>query len=190
VSGVHSPNSDFSDDVQCSAPVQQLFEKNDKLLYYPAGLTGPHTLQDDYVEAQGDPKVFICPTGLLSTSKTFSAGELNMGPGTVIDLHGDISVQYQGDNNLVVYLNSGVNSVPVFASGHTVSSCSAGECFLTFGDDGDLKTTVNGATEFSTGTSGRGKSLTFLNEAPYVKILDAQGNIIFSAVTNTPVGTS
>lgn len=93
----------------------------------------------------------------------------------------NVIAQYQGDNNLVV-LQAGS---PVWASGHTLSGGCNGGCQLKFGSDGNLGSYFNGAVQWSTNTSGRGQTMVVINQAPWIQIKDASGNVIWDTTQST-----
>ncbi|UKZ78827.1 hypothetical protein TrVFT333_006572 [Trichoderma virens FT-333] len=184
VSGVPSPKSSFSDASQCSAPIQSVFNQNANLIYYPAGLTGNQNLQSGFVAAPGNTTNFLCSTIALPNSVTFNAGQLTISTdtGPFASLH-NVIAQYQGDNNLVV-LQAGK---PVWASGHTLSQgCgSPSGCQLRFDSSGNLGTYFNNAVQWQTNTSGRGKTMVVLNQAPWIQIKDGSGNVIWDTTKST-----
>ncbi|KAL1965493.1 hypothetical protein VTN77DRAFT_5749 [Rasamsonia byssochlamydoides] len=184
VSQVNKPNAAFADDVTCSAEIKTLFNEDSNLVYYPAGLTGTANLQSGFIQATQNATNFICTTGILPSEQTYQENELNIVSDSApfATLHGDIVMQYQGDNNVVVYNTSTGSYVPMWASGHTVSQgCgSPSLCRLIFQGDGNLVTYYNNTPQWSSGTAGVGKTMNCLNEAPWIEILDASGNVVWT----------
>ncbi|KAH8705718.1 pectin lyase fold/virulence factor [Talaromyces proteolyticus] len=62
VTGVTKPLSAYASDNSCDNVVKDLFNANDLLSYYPAGLTGTHNLQSGFVAMSGNGTNFICAT--------------------------------------------------------------------------------------------------------------------------------
>ncbi|RFU81102.1 hypothetical protein TARUN_1111 [Trichoderma arundinaceum] len=184
VSGVTSPKSSFADASHCSSAIQSVFNQNANLIYYPAGVTGAQNLQSGFVATPGNATNFLCSSTPLPNSVSFNPGQLTIvsDSGPFADLH-NVIAQYQGDNNLVV-LQAGS---PVWASGHTLDQgCgNPSGCQLKFGSDGNLGTYFNGALQWSTNTSGRGKSMVVLNQAPWIQIKDNSGNVIWDTTKST-----
>lgn len=180
VSGVTSPKSKFADASHCSQPIQQLFNDNSNLVYYPTGVTGEQNLQSDFKAASGNVTNFLCSTTPLPSSITYSDGKLDIVSDSpaFANLHGVI-MQYQGDNNIVVLDTASGNAV--WASGHTINGgCgSPSLCRLAFTADGNLLTYYNGKPQFSTGTEGRGTSMVCMNESPWIQIFDKSGTVIW-----------
>lgn len=185
VSGVTSPKSSFADASQCNSAIQSVFNSNANLIYYPAGISGSQNLQSGFVATPGNATNFLCSTLPLPNSVTFSPGQLTVvsDSGPFATLH-NVIAQYQGDNNLVV-LQEGS---PVWASGHTLpngGNCgSPSGCRLIFGSDGNLGSYFNGAQQWSTNTSGSGKSMVVLNQSPWIQIKDGSGNVIWDTTKN------
>ncbi|KAL7920719.1 hypothetical protein ACQKWADRAFT_153533 [Trichoderma austrokoningii] len=185
VSGVTSPKSSFADASQCSQPIQSVFNSDADLIYYPAGISGSQNLQSGFVATPDNATNFLCSSLPLPNSVTFSPGQLSVvsDSGPFAKLH-NVIAQYQGDNNLVV-LQEGT---PVWASGHTLpngGNCgSPSGCILTFGSDGNFASFFNGVQQWSTNTSGSGKSLVVFNQAPWIQIKDGSGNVIWDTTDN------
>jgi hypothetical protein len=95
-------------------------------------------------------------------------------------------MQYQGDNNVVVYTTTN-GETAVWASGHTLSSgCgSPSLCRMSFQGDGNLVTYYNNVPQWSSGTSGTGNTMVCLNQAPWIQILDTSGNVIWDTTKST-----
>ncbi|KAH8799794.1 hypothetical protein F5884DRAFT_686279 [Xylogone sp. PMI_703] len=188
VSGVTTPRSNFADGSQCVPAIQTLFNNNDALVYYPAGVVGTKNLQSGFVAATGNITNFLCTSEPLPSSVSFTPNSLNIASdtGPFADLHGLI-IQYQGDSNIVALDTTNPNGeTPVWASGHTVASCgSPSLCHLSFQGDGNLVTYFNNTPLFSSGTAGRGAKLTALNKAPYLQIFDASGAVIWDTTKAT-----
>ena len=189
VSGVTSPKSNFADASHCSPAIQTLFNQNANLIYYPPGVTGPQNLQSGFVAASANVTNFLCSTTPLpiSVSYTKSALDIVSDSPPFANLKGVI-MQYQGDNNVVVYNTTSPSGyVPVWSSGHTLSSgCgSPSLCDMIFQGDGNLVTYYNNVPQWSTGTAGVGNTMVCLNEAPWIQILDASGNVIWDTTKST-----
>ncbi|UKZ64069.1 uncharacterized protein TrAtP1_005289 [Trichoderma atroviride] len=185
VSGVTSPKSSFADASQCSQAIQSVFNSNANLIYYPAGISGSQNFQSGFVATPGNATNFLCSSLPLPNSVTFQPGQLTVvsDSGPFATLH-NVIAQYQGDNNLVV-LQAGS---PVWASGHTLpngGNCgSPSGCQLKFGSDGNFASFFNGVQQWSTNTSGSGKSLVVLNQAPWIQVKDGSGNVIWDTTKN------
>jgi hypothetical protein len=162
-----------------------LFKEIAPFSYWSSGLSSPYTLQSGFVQAKVEPYHLICTTGLLPSRKTFGLNQLQMGPGTVAELHENILISYQTDSNLVVYNTSGSNSIVEWASGHTLpNGKTCGKlCTISFQGDGNLVTYYNGTVLWATKTQNKGNSLVFLNTSPWIEILDASGTNIWSTTT-------
>ncbi|OZJ03560.1 hypothetical protein BZG36_03103 [Bifiguratus adelaidae] len=182
---VHSPNAAFADDASCPYATQLLFNQSPHFSYWKAGLKSPYSLQSGFVQAIQEPYYFICPTGPLPSTQTFGPNGLSMAPGTVAQLHDNILITYQTDNNLVVYNTSSASWIPEWASGHTLpNGASCGRtCDLVFQGDGNLVTYANGKAMWETYTNGKGKKLVFRNRAPWIEVLDASGTVIWSTAS-------
>ncbi|OZJ02248.1 hypothetical protein BZG36_04916 [Bifiguratus adelaidae] len=183
-SGVHTPNSAFADDVQCPHATQLLFNANAHFSYWPTGLVSPYTLQSGFVQATEEPYSFICTTGPLPSNITYGLNQLFMGPGNVALLHENIMIAYQGDSNLVVYnTSSSGNAIVEWASGHTLTNGTCGNlCDIAFQGDGNLVTYYNGQPQWSTNTQNKGNTMVLMNKSPWIEILDASGNVVWSAI--------
>jgi hypothetical protein len=97
------------------------------------------------------------------------------------NLHGNIYISYQGDNNIVVYNTATGTAVTEWASGHTDSACSTtSTCTCDFQGDGNLVTYVDGVAKWSSGTANEGHTVTFLNESPWIEIANAAGAVIWT----------
>ncbi|RFU35451.1 hypothetical protein B7463_g849, partial [Scytalidium lignicola] len=188
VSGITTPRSNFADASQCDAGIQTLFNNNDALVYYPAGVIGAQTLQSGFVAAPSNVTNFLCTSEPLPNSVSFTPNSLNIVSDSppFANLHGVI-IQYQGDSNIVAYDTTNPNGFsPVWASGHTVSSCgSPSLCRLSFQGDGNFVSYFNNTPLFTSGTSGRGAQMTCLNTAPYIQIFDASGAVIWDTTDST-----
>ncbi|OBT38862.1 hypothetical protein VE00_10869 [Pseudogymnoascus sp. WSF 3629] len=181
VSGVTSPKSSFADASHCSQAIQTLFNENTDLIYYLPGVTGTQSLQSGFVAASSNVTNFLCSTLPLPNSVSYTKNSLNIVSDSApfANLHG-VVMQYQGDNNVVVYTTTNGETV-VWASGHTLSSgCgSPSLCRMSFQGDGNLVTYYNNVPRWSSGTSGTGNTMVCLNKAPWIQILDTSGNVIW-----------
>ncbi|MCJ1251674.1 hypothetical protein MMC30_008909 [Trapelia coarctata] len=182
ISGVTTPRSSFADASTCVSDIQTLFNADDSLVYYPAGLTGFKNLQSNFVPATANITNFLCTTPPLPSSITYMLNSLAIASDAppFAKLHGVI-MQYQGDSNVVVYNTTNPSGwQPVWASGHTVASCgSPSLCSLNFQGDGNLVTYYNHTPLWSSGTAGTGQKMVCLDAAPWIEILDAAGNVIW-----------
>jgi hypothetical protein len=189
VSGVTSPKSNFADASHCSSAIQTLFNQNANLIYYPPGVTGTQTLQSGFVAASANVTNFLCSTTPLPSSVSYAKSALNIVSDSApfANLKGVI-MQYQGDNNVVVYNTTSPSGyMPVWSSGHALNSgCgSPSLCDMTFQGDGNLVTYYNNIPQWSTGTAGVGNTMVCLNKAPWIQILDASGNVIWDTTKST-----
>jgi hypothetical protein len=186
VSGVTSPKSSFADASHCSAAIRTLFDENANLIYYPPGVTGSQTLQSGFAAASANVTNFLCSTTPLPNSVSYTTGALDIvsDSSPFASLHG-ITMQYQGDNNVVVLNTTG--NTPVWASGHTVSSgCgSPSLCDMIFQGDGNLVTYYNNTPQWNTGTQGVGSTMVCLNTAPWIQISDAAGKVVWDTTKST-----
>jgi len=100
-----------------------------------------------------------------------------------------IVMQFQSDGNVVV-LNTIVdpnNWVVEWANGETIpggGTCEEGVdqaslCTMNFGGDGNLYTSFNGTTLWSSNTSGLGNEMVCIDEAPWIQIKNAKGSVIW-----------
>lgn len=161
---------------------KDLWQENAHLVYYPAGLQGSNTLQSDFVAAGGNSTNLICTTPPLPSKVNYGLNQLNVGPNTVLaNLHNGILTQYQGDSNIVTYNTSTGSYVAVWASGHTSTACESNPdtCSCDFQGDGNFVTYAAGTPLFVSNTAGKGNTLTFLNERPWIQIADSAGNVIW-----------
>ena len=94
-----------------------------------------------------------------------------------------VSFYFQTDGNFVAYIGPTVKSNAVWASdtsGH--SRCSNPSlCYLAFLADGNLVISVRGNVIWSTGTAGRGYTLAFAGQAPYIAIYNKDNTKIWSS---------
>jgi hypothetical protein len=189
VSGVTSPKSNFADASHCSPAIQTLFNGNANLIYWPPGVTGPQTLQSDFIAATANVTNFLCSTTPLPSSVSFPLNGLQVVSDTppFASLKGVI-MQYQGDNNVVVLTTTGPNGLePVWASGHTLANGCGNPslCEMFFQGDGNLVTYFNNTPQWDTGTQGVGNSMLCLDQAPWIKILDVSGNAVWDTTMST-----
>lgn len=160
--------------------IQALFNKNANLVYYPQGVAGSQSLQQEFVPSTGNITNFLCTSTPLPGSVSYAKGTLDIvsDSGPFASLHGAI-MQYQGDSNVVVLDTT--TGKPAWASGHTVSGgCgNPSTCHLVFQGDGNLVTYYNNAPQWSTGTAGRGATMLCKNTTPWIQILDVAGQVIW-----------
>ncbi|KAF2095224.1 hypothetical protein NA57DRAFT_68186 [Rhizodiscina lignyota] len=187
VSGVTTPRSSFADASSCSTEIQNLFNDNDALVYYPAGVSGTANLQSGFVAASSNITNFLCTSTPKPSSVSFAAGDLSVTPekgSQFAVLSEGVIMQYQGDSNIVVLKSNAVQ----WASDHTVSSCGSGaqdQCKLTFSSDGTLASFFGSTEEFSTGTSGSGYTMVCINTAPWIQIKDSSGSVVWDTTKAT-----
>jgi hypothetical protein len=188
VSGLNKPSNSFSESNGCRAATKALWSANDRLVYYPTGLTGTSDLQSGFIASSANATNFICTTPPLPSSISYEANSLNVGINSVLaQLHNNILTQFQGDGNIVTYNTSTGSAVPVWSSGHTSSVCgtSSTACTCDFQGDGNWVTYANGQPQFLSNTAGQGHTLTFLNQEPWVEITDASGAVIWTTANAT-----
>jgi hypothetical protein len=176
-------DSTFADDGSCSAPVRALFDANAHLSYYPPGLTGPFTLQSGFVQSTGNPNFFICTTPPLNSTVSFGLGELvvNTTPDNFAELHGGYSFTYDNSAHIIVYNNSGTNTVVPWVFGKTVSACNH-LCTLVFQGDGNFVSYYNNTPLWASGTNGVGVELECYNQSPWVQIFNSAGKVVWNAI--------
>jgi len=187
VADVTTPRSSFADASTCVSEIQTLFNDDVSLIYYPAGVTGTTSLQSDFIAATSNVTNFLCTTTPLPSSVIYTPGfSITSDASRFATLHG-IIMQYQGDSNIVVENTTNPSGwEAVWASSHTVSNCgSPSLCTMNFTTDGNLATYYDGTMEFSTGTTGTGATMVCLDEAPWIRILDAGGNVVWDTTDSS-----
>jgi len=83
-----------------------------------------------------------------------------------------VSVHLQTDGNFTVYRGDTRKTNCMWHSGTWRSYHKGEDCELRFQGDGNLAIYVENAAVWSTGTQGRGQTLLFSNENPFMTILD------------------
>lgn len=88
-----------------------------------------------------------------------------------------IKVVFQKDGNFVAYNSSGT------AVAATASNSRGDPLALVFQDDGNLVVYTNGNPLWASDTApkARGGRLVLQNKSPYIRILDASGNVVYTA---------
>ena len=184
MSGVHSPNTDFSDASLCSTEVQNSFDAGDRLIVYRPSVAGPLTLQSDFVSIPTNGTHWLCLSKPLPTSLSFAPGEISVtgaaGKGVIADLS-HFRVQLQGDGNTVGYDTTGGVNTPRWSTGHLRNGCGddGSQCKVEFGSDGNFSETDSQGLLWTSATGGRGSSFVLYNDEPWVEIKDAQGTTIW-----------
>ncbi len=188
VSGIPTPHSSYADASQCDSGIQSLFQSSASLVWYPAGVSGTTNLQSGFVAGASNLTNFLCTSTPLPTRQTYGLNQLAIAsdapPFATLP---NIIMQYQGDSNVVVYSTSTGNYVPEWASGHTVSGgCgSPTTCHLDFQGDGNLVAYHGSEAMWATNTDGRGNEMRCFDEAPWIQILDAAGNVIWDTTMSS-----
>lgn len=106
----------------------------------------------------------------------YKAGTLNLSSGKNITIQ-SVKFNIQEDGNLVIYKSGS----PIRAS-NTFADCSNSKCNLIFQGDGNLVFyNSRGIPLWDSGTYGHENSrIEFSDTAPYIRIIDSSGNLLFA----------
>ena len=116
--------------------------------------------------------------------QTWPLGTFATYPGTFSSLDYGVNMVFNGDGNILVYVNDNLVT-PAWSSGKTTPNCN-GTCLLAFQDNGNLVAYYGTQPLFQTATTGQGALLVALNQVPYLFILDAAGNLVWQAPSEHP----
>ncbi|KAM7218718.1 hypothetical protein V8F06_005872 [Rhypophila decipiens] len=183
ISQITTPSSTFADAGPCQPQVQTSFNANNQLVVYQPSISGPSTLQSNFISVPQNATNWLCLNHPLPSSKTFAVGTLSVNgrTSTVVELS-HFHVQIQGDGNLVgLDTTAGVWTVK-WASGPQSSHCGAdgSSCVLSFGATGDLAVSDAVGRLWHSDTAGSGATVVFENEAPYLQVKDGNGAVFWS----------
>ena len=95
-----------------------------------------------------------------------------------------VSFYFQGDGNAVAYNGDPVTPNAVWDSGtggHGDICSNSGQCYLVFQGDGNLVIYIGGSPAWATGTAGKGYTVAFNGQAPYVVIYNRGNSVIWSS---------
>ncbi|KAK0630390.1 hypothetical protein B0T17DRAFT_506861 [Bombardia bombarda] len=183
VSAITTPSSSFADPSSCGPQQQVSFNANEQLIIYPPGVQGPSTIQPQFTSIPNNASNWLCLGHPLPTQTSFAPGGLSVTAkvSTVVQLR-NFHVQVQSDGNLVgIDTTNGVWTVK-WASSSSSSACGADGslCHIEFGGDGNFVLYDGDGPLWSSGTSGTGQTLTFLNAAPWVVVAGAGGQTLWT----------
>ena len=122
------------------------------------------------------------------SSVTFQPGfTLKQNECVFADVNQNYRLCTQGDGNSVLSFSDS-NQTKVLWSSYTASDCSSGSCYMTFQGDGNL-VVYNGSALWDSETNQNATSpyvasqFVLSNQEPYLKLLDSNGDIIWSSST-------